>query len=720
MAEEAQDRGDLIGVDELQIARSEWDRLQYAIDNGHGDYVEAARRNFRYFKGDGGQWSDADRSYMESVQGRKCIEINGVLPSVETAVGEQIATRVDITFKPNGSQASSEIAKILSKIVKHDLNKNGYSRKEKQVFKDGLIKRRGYFDVRMNFDDNIHGNIQITETDPITVIPDPNATTYDPKDWPGVTVIRWLSLDQIEGMYGEEARKKTEQTHGIFEENPYNELFASFNRVDNRFGFSETGADTYLPMHAMEAGEMRYRVIERQFYKMSFSLHWIDQRSGDVYPVPVKMGKEEYTKIAIEQQYTLKRINKKRVFWRVCTGLNVLHDEISPYRTFTLIPFFYLFDYGSTLSMVDNIISPQDLQNKAISAELHILTSLSNSGWMVPKDGDKSTLTNMTVQDLGSVGMKNGLVIEFDKTIGAPSKILPNTVPTGHDRLSEKGEHHIKTVSGINDAERGQDSPEVSGVAITAKQFQAKLQLSDPLDNLQFTRILLGRKILELRQDFSTAEQVFTIADRDKLTGEEVEEQVVINQADAFGRVLNDITIGEYEVEVSTAPMAATHEQGQFKQAMEMRKDGGVAIPDHVLIRLSNLDDKYELAKQLSQPNADPLSEEQRKLLISKIDLTNAQTRKALADATNTNIQALFGSVSAGEKLAMLPAIAPLADELALSAGFQDSNAPPIIPEAAPLLPAPAPETQMQENTSPNFPPIAAHGITEGIESGEV
>lgn len=715
-----QDRGDIIAHDELQIARDEWDRLQFAIDNGHGDYVEAVRRNFRYYKGDGGQWSDADRQYMESVQGRKCIEINGILPSVETAVGEQIATRVDITFKPARGQASAETATILSKIAKHDMNKNGYPRKEKQVFKDGLIKRRGYFDVRMNFDDNVHGDVQITEVDPITVIPDPASTSYDPKEWPGVSRIHWLSLDQIEGMFGMEARKKTERTHEIFDESPYNELFRSVNgSIDNRYGFSDKGVDSYLPMHRQEAGEMRYRVIERQFYKMSFTLHWIDQGTGEIYPVPENMSKEEYVKVAIEQQYTLKRMNRRRVFWRVCTGLTVLHDEISPYRTFTLIPFFYLFDYGHTLGMVDNVISPQDLQNKSISAELHILTSLSNSGWMVPKNKEKSTLTNMTVEDLRDIGMKNGVVIEYDTDIGAPSKIMPNKVPTGHDRLSEKGEHHIKTVSGINDAERGMDSPEVSGVAISAKQFQAKLQLSDPLDNLQFTRILLGRKILELRQDFSTAEQVFMISDRDKMTGKEQEEQIVINQVDPIGRVLNDITIGDYEVEVSTSPMAATHEEGQFKQAMEMRSTAGVAIPDHVLIRLSNLDDKYELADQLSQPNADPLSEQQREMLISQIKWTDAKTRHELAKATNTNIQALFGSVNAGVQLATVPGVAPLADELALSAGFQDANAAPIIPEGAPAaLPAPADAFIPDENTSPNYPPIATNGINEGIEGG--
>jgi hypothetical protein len=430
------------------------------------------------------------------------------------------------------------------------------------------------------------------------------------------------------------------------------------------------------------------------------------------------MSQQEASQIALENGYRIQKFNRKRVHWRVCTALTVLHDDVSPYRTFTLIPFFYLFDYGHTLGMVDNAISPQDLQNKALSSELHILTLTANSGWKVPRKGDLSSLTGMTVAQLREVGMQNGLVLEYDATIGEPQKILPNPVPQGHDRLSDKGEYHIKSVTGINDAERGMDSPEVSGVAISAKQFQAKMQMADPLDNLAYTRTLLGRKILELRQDYTTAEQLFVIADKDKQTGEEVQEQVVVNQMDAYGRVLNDITVGEYDVEVSTAPMAATHEESQFKQAIEMQQ-AGIVLPPDVVIRLSNLDDKYEIAKRMSTPQADPKAEAEAEMIKAKIALLAAQRKLAIANATNTNVQALFGATNAGRTIASMPQVAPLADEIALSAGFEDANAAPVIPSVPGTVPGLMPAPVPQENTSPNFPPQADSGVTAGIEGGQ-
>jgi len=75
----------------------------------------------------------------------------------------------------------------------------------------------------------------------------------------------------------------------------------------------------------------------------------------------------------------------------------------------------------------------------------------------------------------------------------------------------------------------------------------------------------------------------------------------------------------------------------------------------------------------------------------------------------------MFGAVNAAKVLAMTPGAAPLADELMLSAGFEDHNAAPVIPQQVPQLPI---STPVPQNTSPNFPPQADHGYSTGIEGG--
>jgi hypothetical protein len=704
---------------DFESAQSEMQRFWFSCRNGHEDYVRRNRRNYRYFHGDGGHWSDDDRAFMESVQGRKCFEINLSKQAVLTAVGEQIATRADITYKPKKGKASADTAVIWSKLAKHFLDQNNFHILETDAWESGLIAERGYYDIRMCFDGNLNGEIKITLPDPVTVIPDIFATEYDPKEWPGVMRFMWLTLDEIAGMYGDEARETAKKDWENYRDRPLTDEFPVENASDLNYGFG-TSPGAYYQWWDKETGELRLRVIERQFYKREMALHFIDMTTGDTEVVPHSMGIKKARQYAADNGLLLQKMEGKVLYWRVVTATTVLFDEQSPYKTPTIIPFFYLFNKGKTGSMIADAISPQDLLNKSVSAVVHYLTTVANSGWQV----EEGQLTNMTTADLANVGMKTGVVIERKAGTQPLQKITPNTFPTGMDRLCERGEAWVKAATGMSDAEQGLNSPEVSGIAIGMKQFQSKLQLAKPLSNLQFTRTLVGRKIIELGQQFLTNERIYKITGQDDY-GRPKEEELIINQVDEFGNILNDITVGEYEVEVSTQPMAATYEESQFKQLGEMREKMKVAIPDDEIVRRSNISNKHDLADRIANPQDNgtqqaqaAMLEKQLEELSAKVELLKAQRTKVVAEATNTNIQAMFGATNAGRVIAMTPGVAPLADELMLSGGFEDHNAAPVIPQNVPQLTHVQPITP--KNTSPNFPPQADRGVTAGIESGNI
>ena len=92
-----------------------------------------------------------------------------------------------------------------------------------------------------------------------------------------------------------------------------------------------------------------------------------------------------------------------------------------------------------------------------------------------------------------------------------------------------------------------------------------------------------------------------------------------------------------------------------------------------------------------------------------------AQTRKTEAETTTKNVEGMFSATSAANQIALMPSIAPLADQMLLSAGFKDANAAPAIPgvpegtQGVPGIP---------ESTSPNFPPNPDVGMLDGIEAG--
>ena len=103
---------------------------------------------------------------------------------------------------------------------------------------------------------------------------------------------------------------------------------------------------------------------------------------------------------------------------------------------------------------------------------------------------------------------------------------------------------------------------------------------------------------------------------RQALSEQHDTETFAINKADAYGRVTNDLTVGEYSVVVSSVPRRETLEDSQFEQAVALR-EMGVMIPDSVLIDSSRLNNKADVLKQMQgdqeSPEAQAAAELQRR-----------------------------------------------------------------------------------------------------------
>ena len=189
---------------------------------------------------------------------------------------------------------------------------------------------------------------------------------------------------------------------------------------------------------------------------------------------------------------------------------------------------------------------------------------------------ESGSLVGMSADDLEEHGAETGLVVEYNRGSSPPTKIQPNQIPTGLDRISQKAALNIKTISGINDSMLGSDSAEVSGVAIQAKQNRGVVMIQVPLDNLRKSRQYLAEKVLDLVQAFYTEQRIIMVTDdSDPL---KPREPMVVNEMTPEGQILNDLTLGEYDVVIATAPARDSFDEVQFAEALNLRQVG-VAIP---------------------------------------------------------------------------------------------------------------------------------------------
>ena len=578
----------LTPAEEMEIASTQYDRYVRARDNGHLEYIHMAKKCDAFYQGE--QWDQTDVSMLDA-EGRPALTINTILPTINTVLGEQSTRRADIQFKPRRG-GDEEVAQTLNKLYMQIADNNKLDWIEQQVFSDGLIMDgRGYFDVRMDFSDHVEGEIRITAKDPLDILIDPDAKEYDPKHWNEIFETKWMTLDEIEEMYG---TKKAEELQFIAENgNSFGRDSVEYE--ETRYGDTES-MDDYLGASTYDEDEYRnvkaLRVIERQHKRITRVQCLVDPDTGDQRPVPEAWNDRKAKSFAKKYNLTLISKIQKKVRWTVTCDKVVLHDDWSPYAGFTIVPYFAYFRRGRPFGMVRNLLSPQEQLNKISSQELHIVNTTANSGWMV----ESGSLVGMTPDDLEEHGAETGLVIEYARGTNPPAKIQANTIPTGLDRISQKAAANIQAISGINESMLGTDSAEVSGIAIRAKQNRGAIMIQVPLDNLRKTRHYLAEKILELIQTFYTEQRIIQVTNEsDPL---QPREPMVINQMTPEGRIINDLTLGEYDVVVSTAPARDSFDEVQFAEALNLRQVG-VAIPDDAIIEYSHLAKKGELAKRI-------------------------------------------------------------------------------------------------------------------------
>lgn len=695
---------------ERVVADENWLRYEYIRDRGHDTYAQEVRRLEDYVLGGGRQWSEEDKQILKE-QGRLPLEFNEILPAVKAAIGYQIANRMDISFQPRGGLATQEIANVLSQVAMQVADNCRLHWKETEVFTDGLIQRRGFYDIRIDFDDSMRGEIAIDVLDPMDVLIDPDAKGYDPATWGDVIVTRWLALDDIEQRYGAEARQRAEEAASALGSSPVGE--PDFGDDDDtagergKFGTRADGLESgWHDAIRRDRHMTRLRVIDRQKWVYQMVQVVVRPDTGDVRVV--EGLPPEKIRTMVERGGILTRRMARRVRWIVTTRDAVLHDDWSPYPFLTVVPYFPFFRRGRSIGLVDNAVGPQDALNKLASQYIHIINTTANSGWEV----EEGALVNMTVEDLEENGAKTGLVIEKKK--GAEiRRIEPAKVPTGVDHMIDRMMLVLKENT-VPDAARGIDDDSLSGVSRQAKQFAAQQQLAAEIDNLSRTRHMLAERILYMIQTYYDEHRIYRITKNDPATGQPADEVVEINKPDPVtGEILNDLTLGEYTAIITEQPTTVTFEDSTFEQAKAMR-ELGVQIPDHVLIQNSRLPNKAELLQELAAQGEtrDPLAEAEARL-------KEAQARKADADATARAVEAQFSAIQTAQVIAQTPATAPLADSLLRSAGYEDQDEPPIVPMPPEGIAA---GVEFPSNTNPLTPlnpPSPVEGVNRGIETPE-
>lgn len=628
------------------VATEQWYRFRWCVERGHFDFIQKADNCDRFFAGL--QWSQADLNTLALAR-RPALTINKIISTLGTIQGEQIYNRNEVLFRPSAG-AKAETAEVLSKVWLQIAQNNQLPWTRSDVFADGIIRSRGFYDVRLDFNDAMQGEVRITQLNSKNVVIDPDAEEYDPDFWNDFFISKWLTYQDIAILYSQDdADYLKDKESSLF---PY--AFDSIERVRDRFAGQALQGSYYGILDSAHV-RRNIRVIERQYRVLAKQRHFVDIEAGDMRPIPDGWDREKIGSVLQKAGGSLNVIDKqvKRIKWTVTADNTVLHDDWSPYRHFTCVPYFPQFRYGRTIGIVENLLGPQEMLNKVSSQELHVVNTTANSGWKV-KQG---ALRNMSLEELEQSGATTGIVLELDDIKNA-EKIAPNQTPTGLDRLSYKAEEHIKTISNVSDSMQGFDREDVAAKAIQYKTQRGSVNMTKVLDNLERTDWILARNVLDLIQAYYTEERLIHIT-HDDVT-QEAEQLTVNTYNEATGEIENDLTLGEYNIVITSTPYRASMEDSQFEQAKALREIG-VAIPEEVLIENSRLMRRAEIVKKMQEQATSPEAQQRKDIelrtlsaqagkLEAEVSDKQADTQLKMAKA-NTEARAASGDAQAAEMM---------------------------------------------------------------------
>jgi len=410
-------------------------------------------------------------------------------------------------------------------------------------------------------------------------------------------------------------------------------------------------------------------------------------------------------------------------------GPHRLYDLPTPYphRHFPYVPFFGYKESGTGIryGMIRSMISPQDVVNSA-DAKMHGM--LTSKRVVAHSDAiDKKLNTWRQVMD--NIASPRSAVLLDPARRDAKFEVIENLqLSTQQFQRRMQAANDIESAGGVYKAMLGKEGAATSGVGINSLIEQSTVMLSELNDNYSFGRRQVNDLLFALvKRDLIDKEVRVPIKRNGK------KEVITLNQRlqnPQTGQleIANDIKAIEFKVTMSEVPNTASFKQQQLQVLTDVTRTlppnlQAIFVP--TILMLTDTPDKEEMAELIKKMVGVPkkLSDEEQAaadqaeaenmakaaelqerlatanlaLLEEKVRNLEASTQKVDAEKVAKLLEAMSAAMASGQIIVTTPSVAPIADELLTSAGYQD--------EAAQPLEIPGPEGGAPPVVSPDGPP---------------
>ncbi len=616
------------GSEDAILARAKRDRR---LARAHSaEWRKTAREDYDFVAGE--QWSEEDKQLLSEGL-RPVITFNRLGTIIDAVSGSEVSNRQEVQYIPR-EQGDAGVNEILTNAAKWVRDNCDAEDEESDAFLDVVICGMGWTETRMDYDEDVEGQVRIDRVDPLEMTWDHRASKRNLSDakWVGREIK--IPADEFEAEWPDKVDECRASTGDEFSDAD-DETGGEPTVNDPRGRYSEDSDSK-----GSQDSAKHYRVFEYQ---------WIERQAVHVVMDPTSGELKEYTadefKTISERAKKLKQEFKsvkqrRKVYMRafIC-GNTLLESGPSPCKySFTYKAITGKRDrnantwYGIVRAMKD----PQRWANKFFSQILHIINTNAKGGVMV-ETGAVSNVRKFEdgwAKPDGIAWLNSGALAK-----GSIQPKPPAPYPQGVDRMMEFAVGSIRDVSGVNLELLGMADREQAGVLEYQRKQAGLTILATMFDSLRRYRKEQGRLLLHFIQEYVSDGRLI------RITGQNGNPQYVplVRQSDTV----------KYDVVVDDAPNSPNQKEKTWaiiSQMMPMISK--LPVPPQMwseILAYSPLPDSFVqkarniISTPVEQPPDPAVMAEAQKLQLEKervmLDAQNMQQKmqlereKATADA---------------------------------------------------------------------------------------
>ena len=498
--------------------------LRLCNDSDSNNRAEALD-DVRFAAGD--QWP-VDVQNSRVLEARPCLTINKVDAYIRQICNQQRQQRPRIKVHGMNNDSDAKVAEIITGITRHIENQSDADQAYDHAFEYCVKMGWGYWRVTTDYvrDDSFDQEIYIKRIEnPFSVYFDPNSVEPDGSDSEKCLVTTVVSKAVFKKMY-----PNAEDTQGF-----------------SSRGTGDTESE-WVTKEDIRIAEYFYTEREK-----AMIIQLSDGTTGYSDEMPSKEVLAEAGITVIDKRDTW----RKKIKWCKLTAMQILEEGEWAGKFIPIVPVYgqevRVDDKHKKFGLVRMAKDPQRMYNYWSTALTETVALAPKAKWLLAEGQDEGHENEWAMANIKAMPVLRYKQTDIEGRIApAPTRLQPEPPPAGVMTALQGMNQDLQAVVGIFDPAQLPQGMQ-SGKSLQGQQSQADMTNFHYYDNLTRSIRHTGRIILDLIPKIYDRQRVMRIIGDDGKP-----EMVTINEQgqdeQGVSKILNDVTVGEYDVVMETGP----------------------------------------------------------------------------------------------------------------------------------------------------------------------